>query len=367
MERARAPKPTELEVSLFGRGVGESIAVHLGHNEWIIIDSCLYARGREPAALEYLTLIGVDVASDVKLVLATHFHDDHIRGLARTVMEADAASFACSNALACVEFFELIAANRKLKYVDASSGLQELYDVFEELDRRRANDSTTGPDIWAQAGSELYSRQEPDGVVVKSVSPSASVVTDSRIQLAALLPDVGEPKRRLGAENPNDYSVVVAVVAPNATVLLGADLEVGQNDYRGWRAVVRDQGNNLAKACGFKVPHHGSKTSHHLPVWENLVHESADALLTPFTRQVRPLPTPDDIERIKGLARHVYCTNSQTTARPPKRKGVDRTIRQVTRSHWAAHATAGHVRFRVPLAASGSPASVELFNNAAQL
>ena len=34
----RPPAPDELEVSLFGRGVGECAVVHLGSGEWLVVD-----------------------------------------------------------------------------------------------------------------------------------------------------------------------------------------------------------------------------------------------------------------------------------------------------------------------------------------
>ena len=71
------PAPTEVEVSLFGPGVGECVVIHLGLGEWLIVDSCLTA-GREPVAISYLSELGVPLDS-VRMCLFTHFHDDHIR------------------------------------------------------------------------------------------------------------------------------------------------------------------------------------------------------------------------------------------------------------------------------------------------
>ena len=47
------PCHDELEVSIFGPGIGESVVVHLGYGDWIVVDSCLNPRTRLPAALEY--------------------------------------------------------------------------------------------------------------------------------------------------------------------------------------------------------------------------------------------------------------------------------------------------------------------------
>ncbi len=41
---ADSPGQDIIEVSIFGPGKGEPILVHLGRNEWIIVDSCINAR-----------------------------------------------------------------------------------------------------------------------------------------------------------------------------------------------------------------------------------------------------------------------------------------------------------------------------------
>ena len=46
-----APERSEIEVSLFGPGYGESIVLHLGENLWLIVDSCLDPLTRDPAPL----------------------------------------------------------------------------------------------------------------------------------------------------------------------------------------------------------------------------------------------------------------------------------------------------------------------------
>lgn len=92
------PAGTDAELHVFGPGYGESLLVHLGCGEWMIVDACRQ-RGKPPAALKWLDDLGVDVATAVKLVVATHWHDDHVRGLAETLRACDGASFVCSSVL----------------------------------------------------------------------------------------------------------------------------------------------------------------------------------------------------------------------------------------------------------------------------
>jgi glyoxylase-like metal-dependent hydrolase (beta-lactamase superfamily II) len=86
-------------VLLFGPGYGECILVHLGGGNWLLVDSCIDQRSGEQPALEYLGRIGMDPAACVRLIVATHWHDDHVRGLARVVARCREARFACSAAL----------------------------------------------------------------------------------------------------------------------------------------------------------------------------------------------------------------------------------------------------------------------------
>ena len=84
------PAVAELEISLFGPGTGECIVAHLGENEWMVVDSCT-VENKIPVALDYLGKMGV-TPDCVKLIVITHFHDDHIAGanmLIETCTEAE--------------------------------------------------------------------------------------------------------------------------------------------------------------------------------------------------------------------------------------------------------------------------------------
>src|SRR5437867_1014279 len=101
------PERDELEISLFGPGFGECLVAHLGWGDWIIVDSCLSPDGKIPVGLAYLKRLGVDVRMAVRRVIATHWHNDHVRGLAQTLQECGDAKFICSQALFTKEFIAL--------------------------------------------------------------------------------------------------------------------------------------------------------------------------------------------------------------------------------------------------------------------
>ena len=91
-----APDLDEIEVSLFGPGYGECILLHVGNNEWFIVDSCIDPISREPVSLSYLQQIGIDPSIAVKQVIVSHWHDDHYRGIAKVVEACSSADFICS-------------------------------------------------------------------------------------------------------------------------------------------------------------------------------------------------------------------------------------------------------------------------------
>lgn len=70
----------------------------------------------QPVATEYLRNLGNDALAEVLLVIATHWPDDHIRGL------APSADFWCSAALSSQELSTLVAATET--GVERSGGVQ---------------------------------------------------------------------------------------------------------------------------------------------------------------------------------------------------------------------------------------------------
>jgi len=131
----KPPSQNELEVSAFGPGYGECIVVHLGYGEWAIIDSCIDNFTNFPAALSYLNEIGVNPKVAVKIVVATHWHDDHIRGLGAIVSSCENAEFVCSNALLTKEFVTLVKAYGETPGM--AKGVKEFDKVIEVLEERK--------------------------------------------------------------------------------------------------------------------------------------------------------------------------------------------------------------------------------------
>ena len=105
MEINKPPAVSELEISILGGGksYGESLVLHLGNNEWGIIDNCNNQKTKKALALEYLDKLNVPYKS-VVFIICTHWHQDHITRITSLYEKCHNAEFYISDALNCKEF-----------------------------------------------------------------------------------------------------------------------------------------------------------------------------------------------------------------------------------------------------------------------
>lgn len=127
------PAVDEIEVTLFGPGFGEAIAVHWGEGAWLLVDSCINPDTKNPASEEYLDSIGVG-ANQVQAIVASHWHDDHVRGISKLVSKYTDADFVVSAVFNDKEAVAFLSA-----YGDGSSsgitgGAKELYFSYESCE-----------------------------------------------------------------------------------------------------------------------------------------------------------------------------------------------------------------------------------------
>ena len=329
----------------------------------MVVDSCLKEPRGRPIALEYLESVNVDVSRQVKLVVVTHWHDDHIQGVAEVVRASSSARFACSAALQSREFFEVVAASENVKLVENTSGVSEFADLLTILENRSPSKYKKGP-VWAIEGRILYSETAPVAIEVHALSPSDQTMLDAMGRFAMLFPPAEKPIGRFPSIGPNDLSVALLIRTTGLHLLLGADLEQGRDISRGWQAVVGSPTRPRVKSCGFKVAHHGSEGADLPGIWTDLIVENAHVLLTPYANS--GLPKESDIRRIKGMTEHVYCTVYPPTI-PPPRRIVDRTMNEVARSRRAVSRRPGHIRLRTPFNGDQRNIRVDLFDGSKQL
>lgn len=358
------PALNEVEVSIFGPGVGECVVVHTGAGEWLVVDSCLDGptRSAEPVALRYLRQLKVDVATAVSLVVITHWHDDHDRGVTDVFRAAKSATVVMSSVLCTEEIWSLVRMVKDRD--DFDSGVDEFTGIFGELTTRLPAGATfpVGVPRFAKAELPLPCKN----AAVTALCPSDVAIAKGQVAVAERLESAVAKGRRLVAEDPNHTSVVLWIQAGSRRILLGSDLENETDPRNGWTAIVNDAAGKRNGAEVFKVAHHGSENGHHPQVWSDMLAPGATAALTPFRRS--SLPFARDVERIKKLTPECYITAQKTAAkRPPKRgAAVDAVLNVVTNRRRAVRGSKpGHVRVR--MGRDGGSITVDLFDGAKPL
>jgi hypothetical protein len=272
--------------------------------------------------LSYLSRIGVDVATQVRLVVATHAHNDHFAGLARVFDACLAAKFVCSSALMSAEFIALTDFEEQDHAGLPTRAYSEYRKIFELVESREMNGIE--PIEYAKAQQCLFKDSGPTiqcDVIALSPSNKAFKRAMRGLRKAVPVADVPSTLRPLDA---NDFAIALWIEAEEKRLLLGADLPKGPDGF-GWHAVIAGP-RPSRKASVYKVSHHGSVTGHRDGVWSELLIKDPLALLTPYRNGPRTVPSEAERHRILSLTHQAYITA------PP----VDPSISATTRKERAA-------------------------------
>lgn len=341
--------------------------MHLGDNDWCIVDSCIPRSRAEPAAIEYLNSFGTGALEKVKVIVATHWHDDHIRGLASILQCASEASFYCSMALGTGEFLKLVAIAEVS--LPGNSGVEEFASILEILMQRRESTSkklvTPKYALENRKLLDLSGNARSFSARVTALSPSDGTVKLALDEIAQLLPRPGEPQRRIVNRSPNHASVVLWIEAGDKRVLLGADLEHTNRQGEGWLAVLASHQDNLPAQL-FKVPHHGSANADCASVWSTMLTNNPIAIITPFSAAVR-LPRESDLRRVSARTNNLYCTAASLGRAPRREPIVEKRMKEVVTQRQVITGQAGHVRVRWSMPDKSAQPQIEVFNGAYQV
>ena len=280
----------------------------------MVVDSCMDPATGKPAATQYLESIGVNCAEDVAVVVATHWHDDHARGLAEVVAQCERAMFAYGSALQAHEFLTLVSAPAGT--FRTTPGVREFARVLDILAERKEAGADLGRLKQVLSENTLVCRSAT--VDVTALSPSSEAVTLAMRAFASQLPEPTRPQTRVAAPSPNHASVVLWVESPVGVALLGADLQAADTDDQGWGAVLAL--GDRTPAGLVKVPHHGGESGHDQRMWDRLITARPQAVLTPWELAGRRLPTDEDDQRICRLAPNAAIAG-RATSRPGRRAG----------------------------------------------
>jgi hypothetical protein len=285
-----------------GGGWGESIIINLGNNDFIIIDSCINPLEKKPLPLTFLKEKEIPL-ENVKLIICTHWHDDHIRGMSELFNECKKSQFCFTKIHDFKKFFRLLSFDYKKsdKNISNSSTL-EFNKCLQIIEER----SLMG--IQAYPNRVLYSNQVNNiDIEVRSISPS-----DYSIQLF------------------DSKSIAIFLKLGKHCVILGSDLEINSDRRLGWGAIIDSSKLvKIEKANYFKIPHHGSENGYSLEVWNDLLEPNSESSLTPYNKG-KKLPTKAMLNKYLSHSPNLHITSSLTISSKPKKR--DHNIEKVISS-----------------------------------
>jgi beta-lactamase superfamily II metal-dependent hydrolase len=340
------PADNEIEVSLFGPGYGESVVVHLGSNRWMVVDSCLDKNSGRAASLAYLEEIGVEPASHVELVVCTHWHDDHIRGMSSILSACPNARFVCSTSLRESAFLELVALGETIRGPHGG-GLNEFGRIFQQIILRRQRQEPS-PLETCHAGTVLVDQVEESAQLrIESLSPSD---TDHQRMMRAFAEKKdqllsAEFKQTVPSIHPNLGSIVLRLQIGGQRILLGADMEKRKSPESGWNAILINTRPG-SEADLYKIAHHGSETGDMPEIWSQLLIPNCPAVLAPNQRLSNPIPRPSDVERILSHTKSAFATAPSYLKRKRLEQPTDRLLRNREITIYEIPSSQGQIRAR---------------------
>jgi beta-lactamase superfamily II metal-dependent hydrolase len=353
-----APHAEEVEVSLFGPSYGECIVIHAGRGEWFVVDSCTVPGTGQSRALAYLHSIGVDIAASVKVIVVTHWDDDHIRGISELIRRAINSKIVVSGAVFSEEFITLIKLRDNFDF-GVSAGVAEFTKVINVLlDQNRELS-------FAYEQQTLWNRRDSghETASLVALAPSSATVIDGHLSVAHLLHQQSELSLSLPETDRNHRSVVLWLKVGNAVALLGSDLMQVDDNSRGWSAIL-SSAVSREKGQVFKVPHHGSETSHNERIWRDLLISRPPAMIAPWRRGSNALPTYEDVTKIQTFTDRLYVTAVPQNKKKRRNSEVDEMIAAQTPKIRLLDEYPGHIRLRADPSEEIPRWSVALFGGA---
>jgi beta-lactamase superfamily II metal-dependent hydrolase len=362
------PRPDQLELTLMGPGFGESIVIHVGNGKWVLVDSCVDNTSNPPmpAALRYLASLGITPADAVSLIIATHWHDDHIRGMSTLLSACPQAKFCLSSALSAEEFFAMVTKYDIERFSKSTTGVREIHEVFNALTAasRKPIRAVSNKPIFKLEGSESGHGYD---CIVTALTPSDAQLEKFYFEITALMPAINTTMQRCTPQGENDMAVVTWVSIGPVAILMGSDLQETKNPDTGWSVIVDSALRPAGQATIFKIPHHGAANSHSESVWDKMLVPAPFALLTPFNRGSKH-PTVDEIKAISGRTSKAYSTsNLKLKKATTASRTADKTLREAAITITESEPPTGLIRLRNGGLAAFNDWTLELGPNACQI
>lgn len=308
-------------ISLIGTsGYGESVVIQLGTDIWMVVDSCEDPDTKEPLPLLYLRSLGVNVETDVKLIVCSHWHNDHILGMDKLLEECKSAIFSFAITSDKDKFLKFIGLDARKDKIQSGTSSTDIMDRCLKIVEKR---QTVVKPI-TQDRLLLNIDKENLNISVFALSPSDTVLREFALEISELMKDYTPyDNKKIIIRTPNEKCVALQVSVNNHTAILGGDLEASSDNKHGWRCILNDCQciSKEKKVSLFKIPHHGSRNAYEGGVWDVLFDENTlVGQLSPFMHGRTCIPTKEMLKIFLKKVKHLYITSYNISSKPKKRE-----------------------------------------------
>jgi len=310
-------KKTDIELTFFGPGYGESIVVHIPSLGWAAIDSCEFGRFglRFVPPLQYLIS---QKAQRLAFLVLSHPHQDHYKGMEQIIDHyLGKIDRICRYQGDGVRELAGYLTNRGIKGTPGAKSFALVLKAIKKAVKNGAEFrhlSTMTQIVPSNIASINGNNFE---VEVLSLSPSAEDEESYVDILREAFPKSEGQLKGVPDRKHNLLASAIRIRIGEVVVILGSDVEKGETPASGWRAIVGSIDAPDLCVKTLKVAHHGSPNAHFAKAWE--AHCRAGEIIsvvTPYNRGVSPLPSEEDIKRIGKNSRFVGITSHVSYLRP---------------------------------------------------
>jgi hypothetical protein len=311
----KPPSTDEIELSVFGRGYGECLVISCGSNEFVVVDSFVNKETGNPIALDYLDAMSID-ATAIKQVVLTHWHQDHITGIANILQTASPdAKLVISPIIQREKFNEYMT----IGVLEENESTTEFAKIMKFMVENRSR-------IIVPTPNRLIYPYSANDVEIFTLSPNDADLFEYINSID--LPDE-QRKTIYSFPESNILSIVMLIKFGNDGVLLGSDLETTTDVNSGWKGLVNSYYHSENKPSLIKIPHHGSINAHYDDLWTMVLKDKPLSVLTVFNKG-RKLPAEGDIDRIKNLSRRLFIVGDQTKRSKEIERKAKKIMKDVT-------------------------------------
>lgn len=318
-------KIVELSVLGTGGGYGESIVIKLIDDSWVVIDSCTDPKTGESLPIKFLKEKEVDILTQVKLIVCTHWHNDHIQGISNLLELAINADFYIPWIDDMEKFILFIQFDLKINYDVNDRSTKEFEKCLGVISKRNK------PLKRAAIDNIIYN-DKINSIQIFSLSPSQEVIKEFHLEISEMIESITTSSVTIPHRKPNEKCIVLFILIENFKILLGADMEISTSVNRGWNDIFNNSKSfEKEKVILFKIPHHGSSNGYSKELCDVILNEKSILKLTPYFRGRKFLPEALILEKYKEYSNEVFITSNLGLKNTPKKreKSIAKAIKEL--------------------------------------